>query len=327
MRTGALLLGTCLTLASSAWAGEPVTTSAKKAEGAGLPTQRPTRRSVVVEGAPGTSVPIISVAKGRTTTLIFDAPIKAIELLDAARIFAPPPATAAGKTVYLTTLRDPGTVVTTMMVVMASGAEVPFQLVGVKDSQDADVVVDVLLNKAVAPDGERRAQATQHDEAATACLISAGQLRQELDECRGATKSDVLRKIAEVILAEDAVANAQSVVFEGKRSVRSIDKQSGLLVEATGMYRMFGHTYLVLSVENRVADRTWMLDKAQVRLVGAGADLPVLSTLTEYPALKPSETEKIVVLFTTPTKRAKSGIAVTLLEKSGNRHVTLDVDL
>lgn len=289
------------------------------------PPAPPARRSIQVEATAGAAVPLVRVAKGRTTTLIFDAPIKAIELLDAARIFAPPPSTSAGKTVYLTTLRDPGNTVTTMMIVMANGAEVPFQLVGVKDPQDADVVVDVLLSRKGEQGGAPAAVPASAD--AEACCISAGQLRQELDECRSTTRSDVLRKVAEVILSEDATANSQSVVFEGKRSVRSIDKQSGLLVEATGMYRMFGHTYLVLTVENRMADRTWMLDRAQIRLVGAGADLPVVSTLTEYPALKPSETEKIVVLFTSPTKRAKSGIAVTLLEKSGNRHVTLDVDL
>jgi hypothetical protein len=318
--------------ATAAAAAEPVTKSAQPpkathwtpgadAEKAEKPA--PTgRRTITVEATPGGSVPAIRVAKSRTTTLIFDGAIKAIELLDAAKIFAPPPSTAAGKTVYLTTLRDPGSVVTTMMVVMASGAELPFQLVGVKDAQDADVVVDVLLAKAAASP-----EATANDEAAAACCTSAGQLRQELDECRAATRSDVLRKIAEVILAEDAAANAQSVVFEGRRSTRSIDKQSGLLVEATGLYRMFGNTYLVMTVENRVADRTWTLDRAQVRLTGAGADLPVIATLTEFPALRPSETEKIVILFTTPTKRAKSSIAVTLMEKSGNRNVTLDVDL
>jgi hypothetical protein len=322
--------GAVLTLcALTATAGEPIAKAGQKSTAAleEKPATGKTRRTISLESGPGASVPTIHVAKGRTTTLMFDGPIKSVDLLDVGKIFAPPPATQASKTLYLTTLRDPGSVVTTLVVVMATGSELPFQLVGTPDPNAADVVVDI-ANARSSTTAAVAATEPGGEGSSDACSNSVALLRQELDECRASTGADALRKIAQLILTEDATANSQSVVFEGRRSLRTLDKQSGLLVEATGLYRLFGNTYLLLTVENRLADRSWVLDKAQVRLNGAGADLPVISTLTELAVLPPSETEKIVVLFTTPAKRAKSSIAVTLLEKSGNRHVTLDgIDL
>jgi len=299
--------------------GEPVHKTDEKAT---PPTSYGRRRMITVEVGAGASVPVINVAKGRTTTLMFEGSIRSVDLLDVGKLFAPPPSTQAAKTLYLTALRDPGSLVTTLMVVMASGAELPFQLVGSKE-KDADVVVDVVVAKRAGAEGTEAFAATD-DNGKASCCMSAAQLRQQLDDCQASTSADAIRKIAQLILSEDSTANSRSVVFEGRRSLRALDKQSGLLVEATGLYRMFGSMFLILSVENRLADRTWVLDKAQVRLNGAGADVPLIATIAELTVLPPSETERIVVVFSTPAKRAKSAISVTLLEKGGNRNVTLD---
>jgi hypothetical protein len=305
----ALLSVVLASLGSSAFAADP-------AKAAATATAPGGRRTINLDETPNSVVPAIHVAKGFTTTLMFEAPIRAVDLLDAGKIFAPPPANPAAKSLYLTPLKDPGATVTTLVVTVGSGAEVPFQIVGTRSQKEVDLVVDV-VGKSGAGAGTPAGPAAANP---AACCTSAAQLRQELDECQASSSTDALRKIAGLILTQDASAS-QSMVFEG-RAIHVLDKQNGLLVEAQRVYRLFGYTYLVVSVENRLADRPWVLDKPQIHFTGAGADLAVVAFMTELPVLPPSESEKIVVLFATPPK-AKSTIGLTLLEKSGTRHVNL----
>jgi len=60
-----------------------------------------------------------------------------------------------------------------------------------------------------------------------------------------------------------------------------------------------------------------------------GADVKVVSYATELPALPPDEIEKLVVAFQTPASQAtRQKVTLTLLERNGSRHVTLeDLDL
>jgi len=78
-------------------------------------------------------------------------------------------------------------------------------------------------------------------------------------------------------------------------------------------------------VENRDPSRPWSLDRADVRLDGAGevADVRVLASLGESSVLAPGEAGRVVVGFRGGPRAAGQRYTVTLREKDGGRHVVL----
>ncbi len=73
-----------------------------------------------------------------------------------------------------------------------------------------------------------------------------------------------------------------------------------------------------------------MLDRPEVKLSGGAdtVDVKVLTFTTELASLPSGETEKVVVVFSTPAQEVRERVNLGLIEKGGNRHVQLEsVDL
>ena len=130
-----------------------------------------------------------------------------------------------------------------------------------------------------------------------------------------------MQQISALILAQDL---KQPQVFE-RHSIHRPDRQSELLVNAWWVYRVFGQTYLLLTVENRSASKPWVLERAEVRVGGKGQgnEIEVLAVKTEHPALPPTERQRVVVVFPTPEQQVHETVNVSLFEKDGKRHVKL----
>jgi len=108
--------------------------------------------------------------------------------------------------------------------------------------------------------------------------------------------------------------------------IHRLTRQGQLLVEARQAYRLFGVTYLVLTIQNRSASKAWVLDRAEVSVQGGPAteELKVAAAVAELAVLGPDETERLVVAFPTPNQSANQRFVLSLREKDGNRHVRLD---
>ena len=129
-------------------------------------------------------------------------------------------------------------------------------------------------------------------------------------------------KLAALLVGQD-LESPQA--FE-RRPARGGDKQSRLLVQARWVYRLLNTTYVVFVVENRDPGRTWVLDRAEVKLAGGrtATDVKVLAAVPELHALPPDVEEKVVVAFATPQRDRDQQLTVSLFEKDGGRHVVLE---
>jgi len=94
------------------------------------------------------------------------------------------------------------------------------------------------------------------------------------------------------------------------------------------IYRLFSHSYVLLTIENRDPSRTWVLDKPEVKLFGGrdSQSLKVVTFDTDLKTLPPAEVAKVVVVLDTPAQMVGQRYALTLLEKGGARHVTMDFE-
>jgi len=177
---------------------------------------------------------------------------------------------------------------------------------------EADLAVDVsvsLVRKA-SPDSSAAVKATVAD------------LRAELDECHSDSGKAGVAKVARLVLEQDG--NAKELFL--RQDVHRRDKQERILVELSRAYRLFGHTYLVLSLENRDPSSPWVLDRPEVSAAGDGQsmDLHVVAFDMDAPSLAPGEAGRLVVAFATPAQSLSGGLRLQLLEKNGSRHVRLD---
>jgi hypothetical protein len=190
---------------------------------------------------------------------------------------------------------------------------VVFKLISVQTDIDAAVDVSVRLEKKAAP------------ESPSALKEQLEAVRGELDECKAASASAGEGQIAALLVAQD-IDKPQTWNTVDKRPIRKLDKQSRLLVQARLVYRLLDLSFLLLTVENRDSQRTWVLDKAELSL-GNGSehqDVKVRHVATEQPALGPNETEKVIISFQAPQTTTEHSFTVSLFEKNGNRHVRLE---
>jgi uncharacterized protein (TIGR02268 family) len=303
---GALGLASVLALsdgaAASGSASDAVVTSGKRAL---------KRRSLLVTDANFNEVQVVHVAAGVPTTLSFRQPLRpeSVILADTTNAFLPVKATETS--IVLIPKRDLGhRSMTTLTVTLADGTILPLLLSTI--SGEADIGVDITVSLV------KQAPA----ESAAALKTSMVQLRSELDECRADQGSAGIAKLASLVLQQDL---SRPQVFE-RHEVRRRDKQERLLVEVRQAYRIFGHTYLVVTLENRDPSRTWMLDRPEVSVTGSGQpiDVQVVAYQTETAAIAPNETGKVVVAFATPPQGSGNTFSLQLLEKNGSRHVKLD---
>jgi len=269
------------------------------------------RRSLQVTDANFNEVQVVHVAAGVPTTLSFRQSLRpeSVILADTTNAFLPLKATETS--IVLIPKRDLGhRSMTTLTVTLADGTILPLLLTTVAKEADIGVDINVALVRQAPP------------ESASVCKASVLQLRAELDECRADQGSAGIAKVASLVLQQDL---ARPQVFE-RHEVRRRDKQERLLVDVRQAYRIFGHTYLVVTLENRDPSRAWVLDRPELAVNGGNQsiDVQVAAFQMDMPAIAPNETGKVVVAFQTPPQSSGNSFSLQLLEKNGSRHVKLD---
>lgn len=267
------------------------------------------RRTITIDDASLTSVPEIRVAGGTPTILTFEVPVKegGAVLADVRGVFYPP--TQTDRTVMLVPKADlerPQP----LNVSLTDGTVLTFKLVTVQGEADVQVDVAVALKERAKPDS------------AAALRMMNEQLRGELDECRDGAAHAGATKLAALLLAQSL---DRPQTFE-RRPLHTGDKQSRLLVEGRWTYRMLGLTYLIFTVENRDPQRSWVLDRVDVRLTGSGeaVDVKVVAAQAELPILPPGTVERVVVAFEAPPMSPSQRFKVSFHEKDGPRLVALE---
>ncbi len=267
------------------------------------------RRTITIDDETLTSVPEIRVAGGTPTILTFEVPVKdgGAVLADVRGVFYPP--TQTDKTVMLVPKADLARP-EPLNVSLADGTVLTFKLTTVPKEADVQVDVTLALRERAKPDS------------AGALRMVNEQLRGELDECRDGAANAGASKVAALLLAQSL---DQPQAFE-RRALHAGDKQSRLLVEGRWAYRLMGLTYLIFTVENRDPRRSWVLDRAEVRLTGGGdaVDVKVLAAIPELAILPPDTSERLVVAFETPPQSPSQRYKVVLREKDGVRLVALE---
>ena len=269
------------------------------------------RRAVTIDDANLVSLPVFHVAPGMATVIAFQADIRdATFTRPVGALFQK--LTRTNRTVVVVpkqVVKQP----VTLNVVMADSTVLTFALA--TGPKDVDVQVDVtiaLRNASDSPEALKTQVAT---------------LRAQIDECHGTSEKAGASNIAELILAR-GLDGPQA--FE-THSLRAIEKQNRLRVEARRVYRLLGLTYVVLSVDNRDPQRNWVLARPVVRLTGGGpeVELAVAAFATDQQELLPENEERVVVAFKTPDGiGSKRRVRITLLEKDGMRPAELkDLEL
>ncbi len=267
------------------------------------------RRAITIDDASLTSVPEIRVAGGTPTILTFEIPVKdgGAVLADVRGVFYPP--TQADRTVMLVPKSDLDRP-QPLNVSLTDGTILTFKLVTVPAEADVQVDVTVALKQRARPDS------------ASALRMMNEQLRSELDECRDGSANAGATKLAALLLTQSL---DQPQTFE-RRPLHVGDKQSRLLVEGRWVYRMLGLTYMIFTVENRDPQRSWVMDRVDVRLTGAGeaVDVKVVAAQVELPILPPGTAERVVVAFEAPPMSPSQRFKVSFHEKDGPRLVALE---
>jgi len=268
------------------------------------------RRALLISDATLTTIPEVRVAAGVPTTLAFRQPLneKLITLADVTDSFLPVRSTARTVQLIPKTELAAGTL-TTLTLSLADGTVLPFLLTSATRDVDVQIDIDVKLDKE-AP-----------SESSQALRILTEQLRSRLEDCVAGSDSVGVSKVAAFIVKEDP---DKPQVLES-HAIHALDKQSRLLVEVKRAYRLFGHTYVVLTVENRDSSKAWVFDRTEISLTGdETTELKVSSSSTDTPSIGPDEVLKLVIAFVTPPQTAKQHFAVALFEKNGSRHVRLE---
>lgn len=291
---------------------------------AAVPSQRVTavakgkreflRRVVSVTDA--TAEIAVTVSAGNATTLAFPRPVKeeALILADARNYFGGEPPVVNGQFLLLRPAKDvPRGEAVALQVTLVDGTVLPPILL-----TSAPKVSDIFVDVGV--DLQKKASA----DSATGLKVQLGELQGRLDECQQSAGERGAIKVAELVLRQDFRKPASFVVE--RHPSRSLDKQSRLLVETHHTYRLFDVSYVVLTVENRDPDKLWVLERAEVAVVGGGSSVEarVLDVAQEMSGgIPPAEESKLVVAFKTPEQAADHHFTLKLFEKAGNRHVTL----
>jgi uncharacterized protein (TIGR02268 family) len=301
-----VLLGSALA-ANEVWsapenASEAVVTSGRRAL---------KRRSLLVNDANFNEVQVVHVAAGVPTTVSFRQTLRpeSVILADTTNAFLPVKATE--NSIVLIPRRDLAKrSTTTLTVTLADGTILPLLLTTIVGEADIGVDINVALVK-LAP-----------AESAFALKASVLEMRTELDECRADQGSAGIAKVTSLVLQQDI---SRPQVFE-RHDLHRRDKQERLLVDVRQAYRIFGHTYLVVTLENRDPGRTWVLDRPELSVSGSGQsmDVHVISFQTDTVAIAPNQTGKLVVAFPTPPQGSDNTFCLQLLEKNGSRHIKLD---
>jgi uncharacterized protein (TIGR02268 family) len=266
------------------------------------------RRSLSINDANVSSLPEIHIAGGIATIVSFQVPLREGGAFIADVKGLMNPLSQSERFLVLVPKKDlPAPL--PLNVSLTDGTILTFKLLTVATDADAQVDVILDLQRNAAPDS------------AAALKASLVSVRAQLDECQAGSATAGVSKIASLFVQQNLDAPH---AFE-RHEIRGGDKQSRLLVEARWVYRLLGMTYLVLTVENRDPVKSWVLDRAEVKLLGSSStDVKVLAVQAELATLPPDVAGKVVVAFSTPQQAAHQKVSLSLLEKEGSRHVVLE---
>lgn len=290
-----------------------VTTPVSAAPNARASGRQLKRRTITITDETLNTIPEIHVAGRIPTTVAFQVPLRADGILISDVNGAFPEKTPANeKSVVLLPGKDlGGKTPTTFTVTLADGTVLPFMLKSVPGEVDVQVDVVVKLDKTAPPDS------------AQALKRQLEEVSGELAECESTGDKAAISKIAGLIVNQDP---EKPDVFE-RRSAHKLDKQSRLLVEVKGAYRMFKYTYAVVTVQNRDPSRPWTLDRVELGALGVSqnSDLHVETFASDRPTVGYDEVAKVVVAFKTPNQQdLNQRFYLALFEKGGSRHVRLE---
>jgi len=292
--------------------------SAKAADSDSAPPaaeRRVANRVVTFSPESSTAVPEIFLAPGVPTTLIFPLNINegATRLADPNKLIYKPQ--FYRNTAVLSPRAElPAGAVVPFSVGLEDGTLVSFILRGATTEADFQVTVELKITKSQAPESLEGLKET------------IARLQGSLDECQTSAGASGISKIASLVLANEP-DSPTARTFEAHH-VHAVDKQSRLLVNIQHLYRLFSDSYVLLTVENRDPSRVWVLDRPELKLRG-GTETSVLKVVTfdtDLKSVPPEETAKVVVAFETPVQQAGQRISLTLLEKGGSRHVTIEFE-
>lgn len=274
------------------------------------------RRTLVINDSNIDQVQEVHVAPGVPTTILFPVAIKPgkaqVLLADTNGSFDSAPMQME-KAIVLAPRQGLADIPKTpLTVALSDGTTLAFQVMSVPDEVDLQLEVQLDLQRRAAP------------MSAAALQGSNEQLRAQLDECRASAGNAGISKVASLIIEQD-IDKPEAFTVE-RHDLRYLDKQSRLLVQVRQAYRLFGLTYVVVTVENRDPDKSWVLDRAEVKVIGGEAttDAEVIEAVPELASLPPDEVEKIVVAFKTPEQATGAKLNLSLFEKNGNRAVQLE---
>jgi hypothetical protein len=261
------------------------------------------------------AVPEVFLAPGVPTTLIFPLKINesATRLADPNKLIFKPQF-YQNTAVLSPRLELPTGAVVPLTVGLEDGTLVSFILRGATAEADFQVTVELKLTRPQAP------------ESLDGLKQTIARLQGSLDECQANQGSSGIAKIASLVLVNEP-GSPTARTFEAHH-VHAVDKQSRLLVRIHHLYRLFNHSYVMVTVENRDPSRIWVLDRPELKLKGGSdaAALKVVTFDTDLKAVPPEETAKVVIAFETPAQQPGQRISLTLLEKGGSRHAALDFE-
>lgn len=266
------------------------------------------RRTLTLDDSSVTTLPELHVAKGTATVITFQTDIAegGVMLGAVADLFHP-----IAQTTRMAVLAPKNDLTTPvpLNVQLRDGTILTFQCM--TSRSDVDAQVDVVLKLTT------RASA----DSAVALRSAIGSLRNQLDECRATSGEAGAQKLASLLLTQ----SLESPQAFDRRPLHTVEKQARLLVEAKWAYRLLGLTYIIILVENRDSEKTWVLDRAEVSLAGAKekSDIKVTGTAAEYPTLAPDQAGRVVISFPTPAAAGAQKVTVTLYERDGGRTVAL----
>ncbi len=272
-------------------------------------------RTITIDDTNADTVHELRVARGVPTTLVFRTPLAAgqdsVLLAAPAEVFGEP--LSNRRTLVLGPERDlRADEFYPLTLTFEDGTVQTFKVVSRLEVVDTQVEVVLALQARAAPDSP------------AALRTSLAQLRGQLDECQATSATAGIAHVSSLVLAQD-VGKPTRFIAE-RVELRHLDKQSRLLVQVRSAYRLFSETYVLMTVENREPGKSWVLDRAEVRLEGSGesAGAQVLVAKMEVASLPSGEETKAVVTFQTPPQTADTRFTLLLYEKGGNRHVRLD---
>jgi Protein of unknown function (DUF2381) len=259
------------------------------------------------------SVPELHIAPGIPTTLVFPLNVNeaATRLADPQRLIYKPQ--FFKNTAVLSPRAElPSGALVPLTVALEDGTLLSFVLRTVSGEADFQVTVEAKFQRDLRPDS------------VDALKQAIAQMQGRLDECQSNTATSGISQIAALVLSQEP-QSPTARTFEA-HPLRGADKQSRLLVRLQHLYRLFGHSYLLLTVENRDPTRTWVLDKPDVKLIGGheAQTLKVVAFDTDLKTLPPEEVAKVVIAFETPAQSSGQTILVSLPERGGPRQVTMD---